>query len=418
MNHALLDHALRRPAGARRGACRRPLDQARDRPQPVFRSGADLVRFDVRVTDASGRPIKDLRPEEIEIVEDGAARPILLFQHIDEPSGSYARSGAALGVGGGLEQPRRAHAATSTSWSSIRRTSRPATSRSRGARRRRSSRRASARPIASPSSASPGPGRRWDSPPIARAPMAELAKVHAARCERNVKSAGGKSLGARSVRDRRRERQRHRRRPDAPVRRPHGRRRRRGRGRRWRRGRSRRARETAGGSRRHPAVIRENARNVVVAQADADGARFAAAAGRSSSRSTAPSKDARRSCFFSEGFHQQQRHARAGAGRGGGGRELRRLLLLRSEPAAEHDIAAGVRRRRRREASEIQARTEPLGSLAAETDGALITDAASHIDAALDRIADQAQDYYLVGFTPSAAALCDARTSTGASRCA
>ena len=50
------------------------------------------MRFDVRVTDASGRPLKDLRPEEIEIVEDGAARPILLFQHIEEPAGSYAEA--------------------------------------------------------------------------------------------------------------------------------------------------------------------------------------------------------------------------------------------------------------------------------------------------------------------------------------
>src|SRR5687767_2602847 len=70
-----------------------PLDEARGTPQlPIFRSGAELVRFDVRVTDGSGRPLKDLRPEEIEIVEDGAARPILLFQHIDEPSGSYAEA--------------------------------------------------------------------------------------------------------------------------------------------------------------------------------------------------------------------------------------------------------------------------------------------------------------------------------------
>jgi hypothetical protein len=54
---------------------------------------------------------------------------------------------------------------------------------------------------------------------------------------------------------------------------------------------------------------------------------------------------------------------------------------------------------------EVLARTEPLGSLAAETDGALISDAASHLDTALSRIADQAQDYYIVGFTPSEAAL-------------
>src|SRR3954465_6797500 len=59
-------------------------------PQPVFRSGVDLVRVAVRVTDASGRPIRDLRPEELQIVEDGTALPVLLFQHLEEPPGSYA----------------------------------------------------------------------------------------------------------------------------------------------------------------------------------------------------------------------------------------------------------------------------------------------------------------------------------------
>src|SRR5260370_39926808 len=74
------------------GAPQTPLDTARGRQQPVFRSGADLVRFDVCVTDASGRPLRDLRPEEREIVEDGRPRPILLFQHIDEPAGTYAEA--------------------------------------------------------------------------------------------------------------------------------------------------------------------------------------------------------------------------------------------------------------------------------------------------------------------------------------
>src|SRR5258708_26661935 len=68
------------------------LDEARGVQQPVFRSGADLVRFDVRVTDASGRPLRDLRPEEIGIVEDGQPRPILLFHHVDEPAGTYAEA--------------------------------------------------------------------------------------------------------------------------------------------------------------------------------------------------------------------------------------------------------------------------------------------------------------------------------------
>src|SRR5258708_34123079 len=74
------------------GAPQTPLDTARGWQQPVFRSGADLVRFDVRVTDASGRPLRDLRPEELQIVEDGQRRPILLFQHIDEPAGTYAEA--------------------------------------------------------------------------------------------------------------------------------------------------------------------------------------------------------------------------------------------------------------------------------------------------------------------------------------
>jgi VWFA-related protein len=57
---------------------------------PVFRSGADLVRLDLRVFDANGHPIRDLRADEIELMEDGRLRPVLLFQHVEEPSGPHA----------------------------------------------------------------------------------------------------------------------------------------------------------------------------------------------------------------------------------------------------------------------------------------------------------------------------------------
>lgn len=57
--------------------------------QPTFRSGVDLVRFDVRVVDASGRPITDLKPEEIEIIEDGNPLQVVLFQRVTEPAASY-----------------------------------------------------------------------------------------------------------------------------------------------------------------------------------------------------------------------------------------------------------------------------------------------------------------------------------------
>src|SRR5262245_7450851 len=66
--------------------------QSAQTPPPVFRSGTEVVRFDVRVTDGAGRPITDLRSDEIEIVEDGTPRPILLFQHFQEPSQAYGEA--------------------------------------------------------------------------------------------------------------------------------------------------------------------------------------------------------------------------------------------------------------------------------------------------------------------------------------
>src|SRR5436190_202766 len=59
-------------------------------PAPAFTAGVELVRLDVRVTDAQGRPVRDLRQDEVEVVEDGNRRPVLFFQHIEEPAESYA----------------------------------------------------------------------------------------------------------------------------------------------------------------------------------------------------------------------------------------------------------------------------------------------------------------------------------------
>jgi hypothetical protein len=52
-------------------------------------------------------------------------------------------------------------------------------------------------------------------------------------------------------------------------------------------------------------------------------------------------------------------------------------------------------------ATEIQARIAPMATLAVETGGEMFVDAASRTDDVLNQLADQAQDYYLVGFTPS-----------------
>ena len=57
--------------------------------QPAFRSGVELVRLDIRVTDANGLPVRDLRADEVEVVEGNEVRPVLFFQHIEEPAGGY-----------------------------------------------------------------------------------------------------------------------------------------------------------------------------------------------------------------------------------------------------------------------------------------------------------------------------------------
>ena len=46
---------------------------------PVFRGAVTLIPIDVRVTDKSGKPVTDLRPEEFTIVEDGVRQDIRHF---------------------------------------------------------------------------------------------------------------------------------------------------------------------------------------------------------------------------------------------------------------------------------------------------------------------------------------------------
>jgi VWFA-related protein len=58
-------------------------------PQVTFRSGVELVRLDVRVIDGAGLPVKDIKAEEVQVLEGGTPRPIVFFQHVAEPAGSY-----------------------------------------------------------------------------------------------------------------------------------------------------------------------------------------------------------------------------------------------------------------------------------------------------------------------------------------
>lgn len=66
-----------------------PADQppATDQPpRPTFRAGIDFVRVDVIVTNRKGEPIVDLKPEEVEVFEDGTRQEVESFKlfRVDE----------------------------------------------------------------------------------------------------------------------------------------------------------------------------------------------------------------------------------------------------------------------------------------------------------------------------------------------
>ena len=378
-----------------------PLDGARGRQQPVFRSGADLVRFDVRVTDAAGRPVTDLRADELELVENGQVLPLLLFEHMAEPSGMYAEAAlrsVSAEVSSNRGAPRghlyllvfdQAHIAPGNE--QIARRAAETFIKTR------------VRPFDRVAVIGiPGPGPDLGFTADRTRAIAELAKVRA-ELDRHVKSAlgdlsvheayeiaGGNdkivadvmtrqsadltadvgaaaSAGMSGVADRGAQRKQSTEEPSTTRK-----------------------------------LILENARTVV-AQADATArdtlqrlADLVALYRTVEGRKTV--------VLFSEGFHQHN--------------VSRELEQVAASAAQSYAVFYGFDLNRRagsdiaqpltpstNAATEALARTEPLGSLATETDGALIIDAASHLDSALGRIADQAQDYYIVGFTPSAAAL-------------
>ena len=51
-------------------------------PQPIFRTGVNVVRVDVIVTDRQGNPVTDLSAADFEIVEDGRPQPIEQFRQV------------------------------------------------------------------------------------------------------------------------------------------------------------------------------------------------------------------------------------------------------------------------------------------------------------------------------------------------
>ena len=359
-------------------------------PQTVFRSGVDLARLDVRITDASGKPITDLRQDEVSVVENGVLKPLLLFHHVAESGRSFLETvhqtvaaeistnqGAPRGqlylfvfdqehITAGNEQRARQAAETF-----LRRRVKPQD-------------RVAVYGL-------PGPGPSLAFTANTRLALEQLQhvrgellrtptggdndmRVHEAYeilrgneevLTRFLLAANGTSERTGVV-------------PDVPV------------------GRTTSDLPTM---RR---LVREQAQSIVT-RADASARRFLeyTAELMKSFRDI----DGRKTVLlFSEGFHNDNV-----------GRELDRLagaaaetysvvfsfdLNRRLENLAPTSVGAD-------QYTEISNRLDPLGGLSLETGGRLFTDAGTHLDRALGELGDSETDYYVLGFSPSAAALAD-----------
>jgi VWFA-related protein len=369
-----------------------PAPHAQGEPTPVFRAGTELVRLDVRVVDADGRPIPDLRREEIEVLEDGRPRPIVVFQRVHEmreaPAAAQARSvtrdissnqGAPRGhlyvlvfdqqhISAGNEQRAR-HAAERFLRARLRPIDRAALY------------------------ALPGPGPQIDFTRDVDRLVAELPKIRG-----DLDRTGIGALGPIAV-------------PDAYA---------------IMRGDqlvlTRVAQRLSGevsaadlpgvrpglqraGANTDQAMLemaaKENARSIVARQDEA-GRRFLTML--SDVVKALRGIEGRKSLIlFSEGFYADNLS-----------RELEQVAAAAAQSYVvtyamdlnRRDVAMNESERPDvTQASEIQSRLEPLSSLAVETDGVLVPDATSQIDSMLSRISAQSQDYYIVGFEAGAEAL-------------
>jgi VWFA-related protein len=380
--------------GATVALAQTPAPQA---PQPVFRSGVELVRLDIRAVDADGRPVRDVRADEVEVYEGGARRPVVLFQHVAEPAGTYleaARRTIGAEVSTNQGSPRAHLYVLVFDQNHItpgnEQRARLAAERFLKTRLRPGDRVALY--------AIPGPGPQLAlSPDIAHAVL-ELVTVRGSLDRTAFTSAGNMSQyeAYQIVRG------------DANVLQRV----------------ATRAADTPGLIDTHPVVANslrpadaptgESAKTInqfvqsnaetVVTQADADSRAFLSALA-DIIRTLAPIEGRKTVVVFSEGFYSDnlsrdiEQVATAAAQAYA---VVQTLDLNRRGPDLTATSPGGGD-----QAAEIQSRLEPLGTLAADTDGQLTTDAGGQMDRALDHVADVSQDYYVVGFEPGAGALGD-----------
>jgi len=360
--------------------------------QLTFRSGVELVRLDIRVLDAAGRPITDIRQDEVVITEDNVERPALLFQRITEPSETFveaANRAVTAEVSSNEGFPRghlyllvfdQAHITAGNELRArlaaedfIRRHVRPAD-------------RVALFAI-------PGPGPqigftsdrtrvmaqleqiRGSYQRVAQTPFGNVPVYDAHRIAqgderllintitRLTLEGGGDLLGGTATNT------------------ATG-------------GRGGGAAEDAGIGRR---LLAENARSIVQ-QTDAESRQFLQRLAEVI-RNLGEIEGRKSVVLFSEGFFQDNLSREledVAAAAAQTYSVFYTLDLNRRGPSITEAYTSDTD-----QGAELQSRVAPLATMAVETDGMMVLDAASRSEDALQRIAAQAQDYYLVGFEPS-----------------
>ncbi|HZT75380.1 MAG TPA: VWA domain-containing protein [Vicinamibacterales bacterium] len=352
---------------------------------PIYRAGVEVVRLDVQVTDAEGQPVRDLRQDEVQIVEAGAARPVVFFQHLEEPRESYAET-ARHTVAGEVstnEGAARGHLYVIV-FDELHITpggeqrARIAVERFLTTRVRRGDRVALY--------ALPGPGPQIAFTSDVRRLVAELPKIRGT-ADPNAMSA----MGQMSVYEAYQILQRNEQIVQRVTDRNQG-------------------QAAANDTQRHTDAssfgsVQPGVANPYVEDAErianvADGETRVMLSAMSDILRQMRTIEGRKSVLFvSEGFYGDRLRRdieNVAAAAAESYSVIEAFDVNRHELDASADAVVGAD-----QANAIHEKIGPLGSLATETGGALVIDANRHADEAFDAVANQTQDYYLVGFTPA-----------------
>ena len=60
-----------------------PAQKPEEQRPPVFRTGTNVVRVDVTVTDSHGEPVRTLKSDDFEVFENGVVQPITSFRLLE-----------------------------------------------------------------------------------------------------------------------------------------------------------------------------------------------------------------------------------------------------------------------------------------------------------------------------------------------